>query len=121
MRNVNIDNIGSEISSILKIYPMEIQSSIEDIIKEEAKQLKRLIQQTAPVNTGAYKKSWAIDNRKTTNKVSAVVYSKNRYQIVHLIEHGRYAGHIGARPHIAEAESEILQSIERRITDVIGG
>lgn len=83
------------------------------------------IQQTAPKNTGAYAKSWSTKNTKeTANTLEVTVYSRTRYQLAHLLEHGhakRGGGRVAARPHIAAAEEKGEEQLERDIQQALGG
>ena len=72
-----------------------------------------------PCETGAYAKSWAAKTTKeTANAMEIVVYSRNRYQLAHLLEFGhalRKGGRTRAFPHIAPAEERAAQTLEREV------
>ena len=71
------------------------------------------------LKTGAYAKSWAAKTTKeTANAMEIVVYSRNRYQLAHLLEFGhalRKGGRTRAFPHIAPAEERAAQTLEREV------
>ena len=58
-------------------------------IREAGKTVKQEISSTAPRDTGAYAKSWAIKSvKETSDSLEVVVHSKKRYRLTHLLEHG---------------------------------
>ena len=77
----------------------------------------------APVDTGAYRKSWRVSKEKeTATSLSMVVHSEKHYRLTHLLEKGhakRGGGRVAAQVHIAPAESNaekmIVEKIERRL------
>lgn len=73
----------------------------------------------APVRTGKYAKSWATKTTgENSHALEITVHSRNRYQLAHLLEHGhakRGGGRVAARPHIAAAEAEGIEELERLI------
>ena len=68
---------------------------------------------------GAYAKSWAVKNTKeNAHSLEVTVYSKNRYQLAHLLEHGhakRNGGRIAGKSHIAPAEETGIRQLEAEI------
>ena len=88
-------------------------------MQKAAKTVKSEIQAGAPVKTGAYKKSWAAKNTaKSANKLEITIYSRNRYQLAHLLEYGhakRGGGRVAAKPHIASAEQSGIEQLKRDI------
>lgn len=52
------------------------------------------------------------------------MYSRTRYQLAHLLEHGhakRGGGRVAARLHIAAAEEKGEEQLERKIRQALGG
>ena len=92
---------------------------VKTVVQRAAKTVKAEIQAGAPVKTGAYKKSWTAKNTtESANKLEITVYSRNRYQLAHLLEHGhakRGGGRVAARPHIASAEQSGIEQLEQEI------
>ena len=90
-----------------------------DDMKKAGAQARKDIQENAPVKNGVYAKSWAAKTTKeTANAMEIVVYSRNRYQLAHLLEFGhalRKGGRTRAFPHIAPAEERAAQTLEREV------
>ena len=56
--------------------------------------------------------------KESSNGMEVTVYSRNRYQLAHLLEFGhakRGGGRVAARPHIAAAEQAGIESFEQAI------
>lgn len=125
MARTTIDNMVTEIMKGLTEYADLATDTLKQCVTETCKEVKKEIQANAPVRTGAYKKSWTAKKAaETSNSLTMVVHSKNRYQIAHLLEHGhakRDGGRVAAIPHIEVAEQEgekiLLQKIERGLKE----
>lgn len=116
---VSIDKMADAIMKELHDYADASENGVKSAVKKAAKTVKTKIQAGAPVKSGAYKKSWATKNTaESSHKLEVTVYSKNRYQIAHLLEHGhakRGGGRVSARPHIAPAEESGIKQLEQEI------
>ena len=99
---VSVGNMAEAIMKELDAYNDLAAEGVKTAVKDAAKTVKQGIQENAPVRTGKYKKSWATKNTaESANKLEVTVYSRNRYQIAHLLEHGhakRGGGRVSARP-----------------------
>ena len=122
-RKVSVDEMDDAIMECLEEYAKVSTDDMKDAVKRTADTVKKDIQAGAPVNTGKYKKSWAVKNtQENASSIELVVHSRNRYQIAHLLEHGhakRGGGRVAARPHIAAAEEKgkqaLVEEIERKL------
>lgn len=122
-RNTSIDDMDSAIMTELEKYADLAADELKDAVKETAKSVRKDIQDSAPADTGKYKKSWSVKNvHEDSESIDLVVHSRNRYQIAHLLEHGhakRGGGRVAARPHIASAEQrgseKLVEAIESKL------
>lgn len=122
-RNTSIDDMNSAIMAELGKYAGIATDELKDAVKETAKSVRKDIQDSAPADTGKYKKSWSVRNvHEDSQSIDLVVHSRNRYQIAHLLEHGhakRGGGRVAARPHIASAErrgnEKLVETIESKL------
>ena len=117
--SVSIGNMTDAIMKELNAYSDTTADGVKTAVQRAAKTVKSEIQAGAPMKTGAYKKSWAAKNTaESANKLEITVYSRNRYQLAHLLEHGhakRGGGRVAARPHIASAEQSGIEQLEQEI------
>jgi hypothetical protein len=124
-RNTSIDDMDSAIMAELEKYADLAADDLKDTVKETAKSVRKDIQNTAPVDTGKYKKSWSVKNvHEDSESIDLVVHSRNRYQIAHLLEHGhakRGGGRVAARPHIAKAEERGNETLVKAIEEKLKG
>ncbi|MCW6662773.1 HK97 gp10 family phage protein [Aerococcaceae bacterium NML190073] len=116
---VSIDRMADAIMKELNDYADASADGVKSAVQKAAKTVKTEIQAGAPVKSGAYKKSWSTKNTaESSHKLEVTVYSRNRYQIAHLLEHGhakRGGGRVSARPHIAAAEQAGIEQLEQEI------
>lgn len=122
--NIRIDQLATEIMKGLTDYSDLATEDMKKAVKKAGTAVRKEIEATAPKDTGAYAKSWSVKNtRETANALEVTVYSKNRYQLAHLLEFGhakRGGGRVAAKPHIAPAEESgvrlLAQEIERSLS-----
>ncbi|MCH4007556.1 MAG: HK97 gp10 family phage protein [Eubacterium sp.] len=124
-KKVSIDQLEDAIMKELDEYASLASDDLKDAVRKTAKDVRTDIRDSAPVRTGAYKKSWSVKKvNETSNSIDLVVHSRNRYQIAHLLEHGhakRGGGRVSARPHIAPAEQKGNEELEKRIKEKLKG
>ena len=116
---VSIDQMASAIMDVLKEYADLATDDLKAVVKKTGNEVRKQIQSTAPKASGKYSKSWSVKTTKeSSNGMEVTVYSRNRYQLAHLLEFGhakRGGGRVAARPHIAAAEQAGIESIEQAI------
>ena len=119
----SIDDMAAEIMSGLQEYADLADAEMKKAVKKTATEVKKEIAANAPVKSGRYKKSWtAKKTKENSHALEMTVYSKDRYQIAHLLEHGhakRGGGRVAAIPHIAPAEANGEQMLEKLITEAL--
>lgn len=114
-----IDQMAHVIMEGLQEYADLAAEDMKAAVKKAGNSAKKDIEANAPEKTGAYKKSWAVKTvRENANAMEVVVYSRNRYQLAHLLEFGhalRQGGRTRAFPHIAPAEEKAAEMLVREV------
>lgn len=122
---ISIDQMADAIMDGLTEYAELATEDMKKAVKSASKTVKKEIQANAPRKSGAYAKSWTIKTiRESTNALEQTVYSKNRYQLAHLLEHGhakRGGGRVAGKSHIAPAEQMGIEQLENAIEKALGG
>ena len=116
---ITVDQLSSAVMQELEEYADTTTDGVKNAVRKAAKTVKEGIEAGAPVRTGKYAKSWATKTTgESSHALEITVHSRNRYQLAHLLEHGhakRGGGRVSARPHIAAAEAEGIEELEREI------
>ena len=116
---VSIDQMASVIMDGLKEYADLATDDLKAVVKKTGNEVRKQIQSTAPKASGKYSKSWSVKTTKeSSNGMEVTVYSRNRYQLAHLLEFGhakRGGGRVAARPHIAAAEQAGIEQLQSLI------
>ena len=116
---VNINDMADVIMQGLTEFAELATDDMKEAVKHASTTVRKEIKANAPEETGKYAKSWTAKKvRETSQTLTMVVHSKNRYQLAHLLEYGhakRGGGRVAARPHIAAAEEAGIEQLEREI------
>lgn len=121
---VKIKDLADVIISGLNDYADLTGDEVKKAVRATAKSVKDDIRENAPKRTGEYANSWATKvMEETSESISITVYSKSKYYIAHLLEHGHAKrggkGRVAAQPHIAPAqergEKMLKAEIEKRL------
>lgn len=116
---VSIDGMADAIMKGLEDYADLATEDMKKAVKKAGTTVRKEIQSSAPKKSGAYSKSWSVKNTKeTSNALEVTVYSRNRYQLAHLLEFGhakRGGGRASGKAHIAPAEEVGIKQLESEI------
>ena len=116
---IRVDQLAKAVMEGMEEYAKLASEDLKKAVKDAGDAVKKQISATAPVDTGKYAKSWAVKTTKeTSNAMTVVVHSRNRYQLAHLLEFGhakRGGGRVAGRAHIAPAEQMGAEKLERDV------
>ena len=122
---VSVDALADAVMEGLLEYADLAAEDMKRAVRSVGNAAKKEISANAPKKTGAYAKSWAVKKtRETSDSLSVTVYSRNRYWLAHLLEFGhakRGGGRVAGRAHIAPAEANAAEKLEREIIRALEG
>ena len=89
MSTIKVDQLADEVMKQLNDFADATCDDMKAAVKKAGNTVRDQIKSTAPNRTGAYAKSWSVKNTKESSHAFEVtVYSRNRYQLAHLLEFG---------------------------------
>ena len=124
-RNVSVDQMASAIAEELDKYNDLAADELKKAVKKVGRTAKSDINESAPVRTGKYAKSWKTKvTAEDSQRIQVTVYSPSRYMIAHLLENGhakRGGGRVRAIPHIKPAEEHAEEVLLSDLEKALGG
>ena len=122
-QRVSVDEMADAIMEGLEEYADLAADEVKKAVRKAGRAVRDQIAQTAPKRSGTYAHSWSTRKTgETSQSLQVTVYSRNRYQLAHLLEHGhvkRNGGRTRAFPHILPAqeagEEQLVSEIERAL------
>ena len=124
-RNVSVDQMAAAIEEELEKYKDLASDELKKAVKKAGKTAKSDINESAPVRTGKYAKSWKSKvTAEDSQRIQVTVYSPSRYMIAHLLENGhakRGGGRVRAIPHIKPAEEHAEEVLLSDLEKALGG
>ena len=124
-RSIRVDQLAETVTEMMNEYRDLAVDEMKKSVKAAGKTVKEDINDSAPVRTGKYAKSWT-SKVTAENSVSleVTVYSPSRYMLAHLLENGhakRGGGRVRAIPHIKPAEEHGIEQLENDLAKALGG
>ena len=124
-KNIRVDQLAETVTEMMNEYRDLAVDEMKKSVKAAGKTVKGDINDSAPVRTGKYAKSWT-SKVTAENSVSleVTVYSPSRYMLAHLLENGhakRGGGRVRAIPHIKPAEEHGIEQLENDLAKALGG
>ncbi len=119
----SVNQMAHVIMEGLQEYADLATEDMKKAVRKAGNEAKKEVRANAPEKSGAYKKSWATKvTKENANAMEITVYSKNRYQLAHLLENGhalRQGGRTRAFVHIAPAEEKAAKLLEQEVERVL--
>ena len=124
-RTVSVDQMAEAIGEELEKYRELAADELKKAVKKAGRTAKSDINESAPVRTGKYAKSWKTKvTAEDSQRIQVTVYSPSRYMIAHLLENGhakRGGGRVRAIPHIKPSEEHAEEVLLSDIEKALGG
>ncbi len=118
-KRVKIEQLAQAVMDEMNEYKDLVDLGMRTAVKKAGKSVQADIKAGAPKETGGYSRSWSVKNTKeNSHALEVTVYSRNRYQLAHLLEFGhakRGGGRTRAQVHIAPAEEKGIRQLEEDI------
>lgn len=122
---VKINELADAIMEGLNEYAELATEEMKEAVKNASTTVRKEIKDNALSDTGKYAKSWTAKKvRETSQTLTMVVHSKNRYQLAHLLEFGhalRNGGRYEGKSHIAPAEQKGMEQLKEEIERALKG
>lgn len=113
---VRPEQFSKAVIDALGKYADEANERLEGMIKTAARDTRRELKVTSPVNQGKYARGWSNKAQKVGRyNLNQVVYNRTDYQLIHLLERPHSTGQGGHYPSKKD-HTGIMERIEQEQT-----
>ena len=124
--SVTPDGLSDAIMQELMEYKQDVTEGLKTEVRKVGKECVKDIKAEAPVDTGAYKKSWRLKTvHESVNDIRVVIFSGNgHYRRAHLLEFGHAkvnGGRVPGKAHIRPAAQKAEQKLLKRVKVIVRG
>lgn len=120
--NVNINQLATAITNAVREYTEAVEEGIGREVKTTAGKVLKEVKQTAPKKTGEYAKGFKVTNKSLSGGRRYVVWNKDHYRRVHLLEFGHAkvsGGRVAGKPHLGPAYDKYADEMVANIQRII--
>lgn len=122
---ISVSELPDAVMEELEAYKDLAADEMKKAVKSAGNTVKKEINNSAPVLTGKYAKSWTSrTTAESSTDIEVTVYSPSRYMLAHLLENGhakRGGGRVRAFPHIAPAQEIGEKQLDDDLTQALKG
>ncbi|QNO14925.1 HK97 gp10 family phage protein [Alkalicella caledoniensis] len=124
MPGININQLANEISKAVGEYTEDVTEAIKEEVNDTTNDVYKEVRSNYPYNdrTGKYSKGWKKTKQDKSGKMRRVVWNKDHYRRVHLLEFGhasRNGGRVKAYPHLVPAYEKHGAKLPEKIKKII--
>jgi hypothetical protein len=120
---VKVDQLADRIIQAYRDYVDPVIEAIPDVVEQTAQECMAEIRAKSPRGrTGEYAKGWKIVKDNGAYRAKRIIWNKDHYRLVHLLEKGHVkvnGGRVPAYPHVGPAEQKYSKLLVERIEGVV--
>lgn len=121
---IKIDELSKVVQEELDTYAEEVGEAVDNAVLRVAKRCLATIRQNSPVQSGEYRKGWAMKRERARARLVATIYNRKRWFLIHLLEDGHQkarGGRVPGKPHVEPAFKQADRELETEIIKELGG
>ena len=114
------DYMDRYLSQIFEDYAGEVETAVEESVKETTNEAAKLLRRTPPTpkKTGDYAKGWKASTDKKRTYIGGTVWNPKKPGLAHLLEDGRKAGVTNGYPYPAAPAFPHIQPVADAVGEV---
>lgn len=120
---IKADGLAEAVQDELGQYASDVQEQVDTVVLRVARQCLSQIRRDSPRHSGDYRKGWTMQTKRGRLNVSAIIYNRTRYFLIHLLEFGhqkKQGGRVSGTPHIEPAEKQAEKALVDELSNVLG-
>ena len=122
MANISIDNLADAITQAVREYTEDVTAAIGKEVETTADLVLKDARNLAPKATGEYAKGFVKTNKTLPGQRRYVIWNKEHYRLVHLLEFGHAkvkGGRVDGKPHLQPAHDKYTNTMVDKIKNII--
>lgn len=122
--SIKIDQLSDAVRAELENYTDEVDEAVDRVVLRVARKCLSTIKRNSPRHMGDYRRGWAMKKERARGRVSATIYNRTRWFLIHLLEDGHQkaaGGRVEGKPHVGPAEDQAERELMAGLEQELGG